>query len=200
MLFLLYTNDISYISKILTFILFADDTNILYSNSDIWELERLVNTDLSILSDCFKANRVALNIQKTNFMLFGFKHIPITEFRDFYIKIDSINISRVETTKFLGIIIDEKLKWQHHISYVALKLAKSIGILNRLKTKLPKSCLLTVYYSLIYPHLTYCNIVWGGASKSMISEFVILQKRAIRIITKSHYLSHTNPLFKELNI
>ena len=124
LLFLLYINDISYISKILTFILFADDTNILYSNSDIWELERLVNTYLSIISDWFKANRLSLNIQKTNFMLFGFKHIPITVFRNFHIKIDSINISSVEITKFLGIIIDEKLKWQHHISYVALKFIK----------------------------------------------------------------------------
>src|SRR5207244_8887289 len=95
LLFLLYINDISYISKILSFILFADDTNILYSNSDIWELERLVNIDLSILSDWFKAKRLSLNIQKTNFMLFGFKHIRITDFRDFHIKIYSINIFRL---------------------------------------------------------------------------------------------------------
>src|SRR5438132_14049711 len=69
LLFLLYINDMSYISKILSFILFADDTNILYSNSDIWELERLANTDLSILSEWFKANRFSLNIQKTNLVL-----------------------------------------------------------------------------------------------------------------------------------
>ena len=46
LLFLLYINDMAYISQLLTFILFADDTNILYSNSNIWELERIVNTDL----------------------------------------------------------------------------------------------------------------------------------------------------------
>ena len=172
LLFLLYINDMAYISQLLTFILFADDTNILYSNSNIWELERIVNTDLLKLSDWFKANGLSLNIQKTNFMLFGSKHIPLTDSRDFQIKIDSTNITRVATTKFLGIIIDEKLKWQHHISYVALKLSKSIGILNRLKTKLPKSCLLTVYYSLIYPHLTYCNIIWGGASKSLLMNWL----------------------------
>jgi len=83
---------------------------------------------------------------------------------------------------------------------VALKLAKSLGILYRLKTKLPKSCLLTVYYSLIYPHLTYCNIVWGGAAKAIINELVVLQKRAIRIITNSNYRSNTTALFKELQI
>ena len=92
LLFLLYINDMAYISKLLTFILFADDTNILYSNSNIWELERIVNTDLLKLSDWFKANRLSLNIQKTNFMLFGSKHIPLTDSRDFQIKIDSTNI------------------------------------------------------------------------------------------------------------
>ena len=60
-------------------------------------------------------------------MLFGYKRIPKDDSKDFHIKIDCTNISRVETTKFLGVIIDEKLKWQHHISYVALKLAKSLG-------------------------------------------------------------------------
>ena len=194
LLFLLYINDMSYISKFLTFILFADDTNILYSNSDIWELMRLVNTELLSLSDWFKANRLSLNILKTNFMLFGFKRIPKDDSKDFQIKIDCTNISRVETTKFLGVIIDEKLKWHHHISYVALKLAKSLGILNRLKYKIPKRCMLTLYCSLIYPHVTYCNIVWGGASKTLINELVVLQKRAIRIIIKSNYRSHTSTL------
>ena len=88
----------AYISKLLTFILFVDDTNILYLNSVIWELERIVNTDLLILLDWFKANRLSLNIQKTNFMLFGSKHIPFTDSRDFQIKIDSTNISRAATT------------------------------------------------------------------------------------------------------
>ena len=200
LLFLLYINDMAHFSKILTLISVLVDTNILYTNSDIWELERLVNTELLILSDWFKANRLSLNIQKTNYMLFGYKHIPKNNSRNFNIKIDNIAISRVETTKFLGIIIDEKLKWQYHISYVALKLAKSLGILYRLKTKLPKSCLLTVYYSLIYPHLTYCNIVWGGAAKAIINELVVLQKRAIPIITNSNYRSNTTALFKELHI
>ena len=138
LLFLLYINDMAHISKILTFILFADDTNILFSNSDILELERLVNAEFLILSDGLKTNiRLLINIQNTNYMLFGYKHIPKNS-RNFNIKIDSTTISRVETTKFLGIIIDEKLKWQYHISYVALKLAKSLGILNSLKTKLLK--------------------------------------------------------------
>ena len=200
LLFLLYINDISYCSNILAFILFADDTNIICSNSNIWELMRTVNAELVILSDWFKANRLSLNIQKTSFMLFGFKHLSVRNIAEFCIQIDSINISKVEFTKFLGVIIDQKLTWKQHISYLALKLSKSIGILNRLKYKLPKRCLLTLYYSLVYPHLTYCNIIWGGACKTILKDLEVLQKRAVRIIAKSNYLSHTSNIFKELNL
>jgi hypothetical protein len=58
----------------------------------------------------------------------------------------------------------------------------------------------TLYYSLIYPHLNYYNIIWGSASASHINELVLLQKRAIRIVSKLNYLSHSNPLFKDLSI
>src|SRR5690349_15228748 len=97
-------------------------------------------------------------------MLFSLEHIPRDNSKDFHIKIDCTVISRVKTPKYLEVIIDEKLKWQNHI--VAIKLAKSLGILNRLKYKLPKSCMLTLYFSVVCPYLTCCNIVWRGASKS----------------------------------
>ena len=77
LLFLLYINDMSEISKLLYFILFADDTNILYSNRDIWQLMEIINSELQILSDWFKANKLSLNIKKTNLMLFGYKSIPL---------------------------------------------------------------------------------------------------------------------------
>ena len=64
LLFLLYINDMSKISKLLYFILFADDTNILYSNRDIWQLMNIVNSELKNLSDWFKANKLSLNIKK----------------------------------------------------------------------------------------------------------------------------------------
>jgi hypothetical protein len=201
LLFLMYINDIDCVSKLLYFCLFADDTNILYHNSDYNDLCNVMNAELCILSDWFRANRLSINIKKTNFILFGFKRIPLNiNLNSQGIIIDSQLISRVTSTKFLGIIIDEKLTWQPHTTHVALKIANAVNIMSRLKYKLPKHCLLTLYYSLLYPHFNYGILVWGSASNTVLHKLVLFQKRALRIIDKTHYLSHTNPIFKKYRL
>ena len=70
----------------------------------------------------------------------------------------------------------------------------------RIKHKVPKSCLLSLYYSIIYPHFNYCVIVWGAASKTLINKIILLQKKALRIIDRAHYLSHTTPIFKKYKL
>ena len=198
LLFLLYINDMTYCCKYLQFLLFADDTNLLYSNPDLWQLMQIVNDELDLLSDWFKANRLSLNVKKTNYMMFGYKKVvcqcPITKI-NFCIKINNVNITEVEYTKFLGVIIDKKLTWQRHVTYISNKIAKSLYVLNRLKHKLPSYALCSLYYSLIYPHLIYYIILWGCAAKSILNELLILQKRAVRILNKCPYLSHSDPLF-----
>ena len=64
----------------------------------------------------------------------------------------------------------------------------------------PKSSLRMLYYSLIYPYFYYCNIVWASTYKTNLRRLVILQKRIIRIINKSHFNAHTEPIFKDLGI
>ena len=54
--------------------------------------------------------------------------------------------------------------------------------------------------SLVYSHINYCNLIWGAAEDGIIEPLFILQKKAIRIITKSHYLEHTAPLFESLKL
>jgi len=136
-------------------------------------------------------------------MMFGYKKIvsncPINN-TAFCIKIDDVSISEVEYTKFLGIFTDKKLTWQRHVSYMSSKIARSLYALNRLKFKLPIDALSSLYFSLIYPHLIYCNILWGCAAKSILNELFILQKRAVRIINKCGYLTHSDPLFKSLGL
>ena len=99
------------------------------------------------------------------------------------------------STKFLGVILDAKLTWGEHIAHVASRVACGVGVLNRARNLLPRNLLLMLYYTLIYPYLTYCNIVWGGAAVTHLSKLVTKQKLAIRIVSGCHYLEHTKPLF-----
>ena len=114
LLFILYINDIVCCSDILQFILFADDTNLFYSNSNVNKLVEVLNAELSKLAKWFQANKLSLNVQKTNFIAFGQKKFAINQ--NLNINLDGAPIERVKFTKFLGAYIDEKLTWKNHIN------------------------------------------------------------------------------------
>ena len=117
------------------------------------------------------------------------KHI-----KELNIAINGAKIDRVESFNFLGITIDEKLSWSHHVDIVKKKISKVIGILYRLKNTFPLETLETLYNSLIASYLNYGLLLWGTESHKVFT----LQKRAIRLISNSPYICHTNPLFIKL--
>ena len=109
-------------------------------------------------------------------------------------------IERVTVTKFLGVFLDEKLKWTAHLNHISNKISKGLGIIGRVRNIMPNDVLLTLYYSLIYPYLTYCCIIWGAASSTALHHLSVLQNRAIRLITRSPFRASTTPLFEQLKL
>ena len=116
------------------------------------------------------------------------------------ISVNEQRIEQVKETVFLGVVLDEHLTWKPHTSQVARKISKSIGVLNRARFFLPKPCLKTLYYCLVYTYFHYCIIVWRSSYKTNLCRLVSLQNRVIRIISKSAFDSHPNPIFKELEL
>ena len=117
-----------------------------------------------------------------------------------YINIDGESISENSKTKFLGVIIDNKLCWKDHILYISGKIGRGIGVILKARKYLMKDSLVTLYYSFVYPYLIYCNHVWGLACKTYMKTLVLLQKRIIRIIAGVSRRSHTDPIFNELKL
>ena len=107
--------------------------------------------------------------------------------------INNINIENVAEFNFLGIQLNQNLKWKTHQNHVSLKLTKTIGILNRLKHELPLPILKTIYNTLFRPHLNYRILLWG----SEIGSIHKLQKRVLRIISGSKFNAHTEPICRE---
>ena len=97
-------------------------------------------------------------------------------------------------------IIDNKLSWKDHITYISGKIARGIGIILKARKYLLKESLISLYYSFIYPYMIYCNHVWGLACKTHLDCLINLQKRVIRIIAGVHPTTHTEPLFQKLNL
>ena len=114
LLFLLYINDIANISKKIFFLIFADDTNIFVSGKDINILAETVNVEFEKLMIWLHANKLSLNINKTNYIIFGLRKKILSPVD---VCINNVIVKRVSYTKCLGIVIDEKLSWYHHIQY-----------------------------------------------------------------------------------
>ena len=101
---------------------------------------------------------------------------------------------------FFGVFLDDYLIWKPHISLLASKLSKSIGIIHKSRFFLSTQSLRTLYNSMILPYFYYCNLAWGGTYKANLQRIVILQKRALRIVNNSTYDANTSPIFKELKL
>ena len=122
-LFLLYINDLCNVSTRLTSILFADDTSCFIEGTDLSDMCIQLSTEMNKLSTWFKTNRLSLNVSKTNCMIFGRSNQP-----DHHrVYIDNIEIERVNCNKFLGVIIDSKLSWSDHVSYIRHKMSKNLS-------------------------------------------------------------------------
>ena len=115
---------------------------------------------------------------------------------DINIQVDGKKIYRVKIFILLGIVMNEKLDWKPHINRIAIKISKSVGILNKLKNFIPPKIRLIIYHSFIASHFNYGILVLGFQCQNLF----ILQKKAVRHISLSKYNTHTNPLFKSLNI
>lgn len=140
-LFLLFINDLCNVSNTANFILFADDTNIFQTGSSINELCKSVSEELAKLDTWFKVNRLSLNVNKTNFMIFTNNAINC----DPKVNINGSEIERVFNTKFLGVIIDSKLTWIHHIKHIKGKVAKNLSVMHKVKHLLHQKALHTLY-------------------------------------------------------
>ena len=178
-------NDIFQASKYLYNILYADDTSILLSGSDLIQklVRELVNRELELISEWFKANKLTLNIDKTYYMVF---HRGRRKFKNnIELVINDMEIREAKSMKYLGVIIDSKLNWIDHITYIKNKVANGIGIIRKAQKLLNKTALLNLYHTLIFPNLIYCVEIWGCAKKTHLSPLYLLQKRIVRIITFS---------------
>ena len=100
---------------------------------------------------------------------------------------------------YLRLLTPSHMTWNKHINHISMKSARFIGILYRLRNVYPESVLVTIYNTLILPHFHYCLLLWGSVVKENHS-LHLLQKKAVRIITNSDYLAHTEPICKKLRI
>lgn len=170
--------------------------NIFFSHKDPEILLRTVNSQLQEVADWIKANKLSLNLLKTNYMLFS----NIIDNLPGNIVLDNTVIQKVSSTKFLGIIVDDKLSWKLHVDNVCKIISRNIGILNKVKLFFPSRILLNLYSTLVLPYLNYGILAWGTCGNTQLNRILLLQKKAMRIICHTNFRAHTNELFHANNV
>ena len=198
LLFILYINDLLNVSKVTESLLFADDTSIFHSHSNAIQLFSILNEELRKVDAWMKSNRLSVNIKKTNYVIFKSKQKRVNANLSLYY--NNNPLKKEQFTKFLGVYIDENLSWIPYINHVCLKISKSIGIIYRSRFYLSSKSKLALYYSLVYPYLSYCNITSASTYVTNLNRIFILQKRAERVLTNSDFRAHSTPLFLQLKI
>ena len=200
LLFLPYINDLPQASKLLDPIMFADDTNLFFSGKDIHSLFDTVNNELSNISKWFNSNKLSLNANKTKYTFFHKSRqrddVPLVLPK---LKINNVVIERVDHIKFLGVLFDENLTWNNHISLIENKLSKGLGILHRARFLLDKKSMKNVYFSFIHSYINYGNIAWGSTHQTKLKKIYSCQKKASRIIFHADRYAHAKPLLRDMN-
>ena len=177
LLFILFMNDFSRSSTLLFSILFADDTSVFLEGTEYSKLIKSLNNELENVTKWLNANRLTVNMKKTHYMIFHRAKFKTTG-QD--VVMQNNTLTCVTTTKFLGVIIDHKFKWNDHITYVRNKISKSIGILYKIRRFLDMNTLIQMYHSFVFPYLIYCIEIWGNASAIHLEPLIKIQKKSIR--------------------
>ena len=177
--------------------MYADDTtlfsNLKYFGNNIQTKEYLINAELSTVIEWLNINKLSLNKYNSKYMII---HVPNKDIQYLTLKIDNVIIEKVDEFSFLGLTVDTNLNWKRHSEKICNKCTKLISILNRLKYVLPLGIKIMLNNSLILPHINYCIMAWGYKGIRLLK----IQKKAVRKITLSGYSTHSEPLFKQLNM
>ena len=200
LLFLIYINDLPNCLQSASAKMFADDTNITCSADNLADLESIVNSELSNLTTWLKANKLSLNIAKTEFMTIGSRQkLQAEGDKVIQASLESKPIRRVDHTKSLGLIIDDRLSWNFQIDELCKRVSCAIGALKRLRPFVSEATAIQIYRALVLPYFDYCSAVWDGLCNRLADKVQKLQNRAARVILKAKYDTSSSILRNRLS-
>ena len=168
------------------------------SSDDLVHIQKVVNRELRKVRKWLEANRLALNIDKTNFIIF---HSPQHKLTDHIVlKIVNKKIKQESHVRFLGVLLDSNLSWNFHLSELSKKLARTAGLFYKIRHYAQTDTLTLLYHGIFEPFLLYGLSVWGMTYPSFLERIYVLQKKVLKAITFSDITASSDPLFDRLQV
>jgi len=199
LLFLLYINDLPNVLNHCKMIMYADDVVMWHSGGYVDCLIDTVNIEMNNIFDWYTQNKLIINLKKSNYIIFhGIKKNVPTNIKS--INLGNNILDRVFVTKYLGLYIQDNLRWSIQIKKLSAKIAPHVGMISKIRHYFSQKVVLMYYYAFIHSHLSYAISIWGNTYTTALNPILILQKKSIRYLTFSNPISHSQPIFQLLNI
>ena len=157
LLFIMFMNDLPNCLENAAITMYADDTSASTTIESVSDVEYKLIPDMVKIFDWLKSIKLSLNALKTEFMITGTNRNVHNTTDLIAVRVDGALIRRVNKSRYLGLIVDDRLSWKEHISYISSKVSRNIGILKRVRERVTKETLLIMYGTLIEPYFRYCN-------------------------------------------
>ena len=161
---------------------FADDTALLIDSNNTTELRTLTNTEVANINQWMTANNLVVNANKTIALNVSPNMRNNNDTLSYVLNGETVCSSN--SAKYLGIIINNQLSFKTYVSNLESKIARSVGVIAKLRNHLPNNTLLTLYYSLVHSHFLYALPVWASTHKTYLTKLQRLLNKALRIISK----------------
>eukprot|EP00794_Sanderia_malayensis_P003962 gene3962-4512_t len=192
----IYQNDLSYTVSNCGLSMYADDHQLYVAKDSPKEVEKVINENMEKVCSWYRDNFLHANKEKYQAMTVTgqkIQEIPI-EF-----KINDDVVQQTKALKLLGVIIDDKLTFNGHISNMCKKASQKVGVLMRLRNLIPMEAKLVLYKTAILPHLTYCGLVFHFCRASDRRKLEGVQERALRAVFSDKQSSYA-PLLEKSNL
>ena len=202
LLFLIYINDLTFALKHARATMYVDDTAISFSVDNIEEIDAVVNAELACLERWLQGNKLSLNVVKTQAIIIGSSQklrkidTPMVSIPHF--QVNGKDIDLLKETKYLGLMIDDNLKWESNVVYIQKKISRAIGLLKYAKHYVQEDTLRNMYLSIVQPNFSYCCSVCGCFRATKLKTLQKLQNRATKIVTGSPFDTPAAPLLQRL--
>ena len=195
---MIYINDPNRVGTFSYIQHFPDDTNIIYRHKSLKKINQRIQYDLRNIAEWLRANRIALNTDKTRTVLFRAPRKPLTRKMNFRISGQRIKVKTC--AKYLGIIIDEFLNWKSHFNVLRTKLGRSIGLVSKIRYFASVNLLRTIYFAIFDSYLHYGCHVWSQNKNASTKEIASIQEKALRIMSLKDRNAATGPLYHKKKI
>ena len=199
--FLLYVNDLKINFNNVNTLMYADDTVLYTSGKSLNVLAQNMQASLDNFVNWTSKNKLTINESKTKLMLFSSsiksKSMPV---RNLDIKINNEKLKFVPTYKYLGVLLDYELTFNHHVKELKKNLAFKSYLLALLKSYVPTAIMLIIYKTYVLPLFDYADIVYHGSGSTGILLLQSVQNRCLKYCHKVPILTSTNVIHKMSNL